>query len=49
MEQLGLLPNKKTVLVVGGGDGVTGGAQVLNSELRNAVWDAFGLVNFVWW
>lgn len=34
---------------VGGGDGVTGGAQVLNSELRNAVWDAFGLVNFVWW
>jgi len=22
MEQLGLLPNKKTVLVVGGGDGV---------------------------
>jgi len=34
---------------VGGADGVTGGAQVLNSELRNAVWDAFGLVNFVWW
>ena len=34
---------------VGGSDGVTGGAQVLNSELRNAVWDAFGLVNFVWW
>ena len=34
---------------VGGADGVTGGAQVLNSELRNAVWDAFGLVNFVGW
>ena len=30
-------------------DATTGGAQVLNSELRNMVWDAFGLANFVWW
>ena len=30
-------------------DATAGGAQVLNSELRNAVWDAFGLANFVWW
>ena len=30
-------------------DATTGGAQVLNSELRNMVWDAFGLANFIWW
>ena len=28
MEQLGLLPNKKTVLVVGGGDGVGSRPQI---------------------
>ena len=27
----------------------SGGAQVLNSELRNHIFDAFGIANFIWW
>jgi len=30
-------------------DSTAGGAQVLNSELRNLLFDAFGLANFVWY
>ncbi|KAJ8600762.1 hypothetical protein CTAYLR_006100 [Chrysophaeum taylorii] len=30
-------------------DSSGGGAQVLNSEIRNHIFDAFGVANFIWW